>query len=660
MEQLIHNGVMVPPRYEAQGLSVKIKGEEHRLTPEQEERAVAWAKKIGTPYVEDTVFAENFHEDFSVLLGFKVLPDDVDYSDIFRMVEAEREYKKSLGKEERKRLAEERKAVREENKERYGYAFIDGTRCELGNYMVEPSSIFMGRGEHPFRGRWKEGPRHGDVELNLSPDAPRPPGDWKDILWDPESMWIARWKDKLTGKMKYVWPHDSSPIKQEKDIEKYDKAVELRENLNRVKRFIAENLASDDVRRRKTATVCYLIDELKFRVGDEKDEDEADTVGASTLRTDHITFNTDGTVTFDFLGKDSVPLKLTDELDAQVVENLQEFAEEEIIRSKILEELVEPQTLRELEAKIGIKEETLMMHISALRQRGWVIEVEAKNDDSLYSISPEPGTPTLFDEVNSSVVSQFLDEVMEGITAKVFRTCYATEAVEARLKELPVEKDAPDYRKKHAATLANLEAAITCNHKRTIPKTWEQSLTRQKERLAARKRRAKENMRKYRERIRDAIAKYEERIARYDAKLMEDKKKLDEYKQELKTREEAGKSTKGIKKRIASKRSVIRNGRERIKNTRDKHRDRVEKLKERMETRRRRDEMMIEKAMLQIEAKELTRDYNLGTSLKSYVDPRVYYEWGRDVEYDWRNYYSSTLEKKFSWVDPEPQENEAE
>lgn len=600
MEQLIHNGVMVPPMYEAQGLSVKIKGEEHRLTPEQEERAVAWAKKIGTPYVEDPVFAENFHEDFSELLGFKVLPDDVDYSDIFRMVEAEREYKKSLGKEERKRLAEERKAVREANKERYGYAFIDGARCELGNYMVEPNSIFMGRGEHPYRGRWKEGPRHGDVELNLSPDAPRPPGDWKDILWDPESMWIARWKDKLTGKMKYVWPHDSSPIKQEKDIEKYHKAVELRENLDRVKRFIAENLASDDVRRRKTATVCYLIDELKFRVGDEKDEDEeADTVGASSLRPEHICFNDDGTVTFDFLGKDSVRHLLTARIDDEVKENLRAFAEE--------------------------------------------------NHGG-----------TLFDEVNSSVVSQFLDEVMEGITAKVFRTCYATEAVESRLKELPVEKDAPDYRKKHVATLANLEAAITCNHKRTIPKTWEQSLTRQKKRLAARKRRAKENMRKYRERIRDAIAKYEERIARYDAKLMEDKKKLDEYKQELKTREEASKSTKGIKKRIASKRIVIRNGRERIKNTRDKHRERVEKLKERMETRRRKDEQMIEKAMLQIEAKELTRDYNLGTSLKSYVDPRVYYEWGRDVEYDWRNYYSSTLEKKFSWVDPEPRENEAE
>jgi DNA topoisomerase-1 len=77
-----------------------------------------------------------------------------------------------------------------------------------------------------------------------------------------------------------------------------------------------------------------------------------------------------------------------------------------------------------------------------------------------------------------------------------------------------------------------------------------------------------------------------------------------------------------------------------------------------MEARRRKDKQLIEKATLQIKAKELTRDYNLGTSLKSYVDPRVYYDWGLEVDYDWRSFYSKTLEKKFSWVDPEPQEEE--
>jgi DNA topoisomerase-1 len=593
MKSMHHNGVMVPPKYRGQGLKVKINGEIHELTPEQEERALAWAKKIGTPYVEDPVFAENFHEDFSELLRFKVKPGDVDFSDIHKMILEEREIKKNLSREEKKRRREERKRIREENKEKFGYVYIDGEKCEIANYMVEPSSIFMGRGQHPLRGKWKEGPRHEDIELNLSPDASRPPGNWMNILWDPESIWIARWRDKLSGKMKYVWPHDSSPIKQRKEREKYDKAIELRKNIKKVKKHIKENLVHEDVKRRKTATVCYLIDELKFRVGDEKDEDEeADTVGASTLRAEHITFNGDGKVTFDFLGKDSVRHNITAELAPQVSENLREFVKEN-------------------------------------------------------------GNKTLFEEVNSSVVSEFLDEVMGGITAKVFRTFYATQAVEKRLKELKCTMDAPDYYKKYIATIANLEAAITCNHRRTIPKNWEEVLRKRKERINERKKKAKERIKKYRQRIKDTDYRYRERIARYEAKLKEDMRMLKEYKEELKKREEEGRSTKGIKNRIKSKKRVIKNSRERIRSTKAKHRERMVKLKEGMENRRQKDKEMIEKYSLRIKERELTRDYNLNTSLKSYVDPRVYLDWGKKVDYDWRDYYSKTLEKKFSWIEPE-------
>ena len=44
-----------------------------------------------------------------------------------------------------------------------------------------------------------------------------------------------------------------------------------------------------------------------MRVGDEKDPDEADTVGAITLRKEHIKIVGD-TLHFDFLGKDSVQM----------------------------------------------------------------------------------------------------------------------------------------------------------------------------------------------------------------------------------------------------------------------------------------------------------------------------------------------------------------
>ena len=113
MESLHHNGVLVPERYEGKNLTVNINGKEVTLTTQQEEMAVAWAKKVGTPYVDDKVFAKNFHKDFSEKLGITVKPGDVDFQEIVALVEEERERKKNLPKEEKKRLAAERKTVRE-------------------------------------------------------------------------------------------------------------------------------------------------------------------------------------------------------------------------------------------------------------------------------------------------------------------------------------------------------------------------------------------------------------------------------------------------------------------------------------------------------------------------------------------------------------------
>ncbi len=592
MEQLIHNGVLVPPQYTGQGLLIIVKGQTITLNSDQEERALAWVKKIGTPYVEDPVFANNFLNDFSDILGISVNPGDIDYTDIHKIVLNEREVRANLSRDERKALASKRKEIREANKKKYGWAIIDGEKAEIGNYTVEPSSIFMGRGQHPMRGKWKEGPKHKDIELNLSPDAPIPPGNWKEIRWEPDTMWIARWKDKLSNKIKYVWPHDSSPIKQRKDIEKFDKALELREQIQLVKNHIVNNLNSQDPIRKKTATVTFLIDHCKFRVGDEKDEEEeAETIGASTLRPEHISFNNDGSITFDFLGKDSVRHNLCIDVPESVIYNLKEFSTD----------LEKP----------------------------------------------------LFEGVDSKRVSDFLDEIMTGLSAKVFRTHYATTAVENKLKINRIDKNAPEYVKKHIATMANLEAAIVCNHKRTIPKTWNQSLEKKRDRLKARKLKSKENEKKIKQRIIETKEKYLERLKNYEQGLEDHKTKLKEYDNQLKNKKEEGKSIKGLERRITSKKKAIQTQRNRIKNLKIKHNERLNKLTNRLSAIIERDRNAIEKLKLQIIAQEETRDYNLGTSLKSYVDPRIYYDWSKKIDYDWKKYYSKTLQSKFSWVENE-------
>lgn len=494
MKQLIHNGVLFP-KYEAKGFTISYDGKKIKLSPEQEEMAVAWVKKLGTVYVEDSVFVKNFFGDFGAALGLeKVSPEDFDFSEIIKYVEEEKLKKTNMSKEEKKKLTEERKKIREMNREKYGYAIVDGKKVEIANYIAEPSSIFMGRGKHPLRGKWKQGPKPEDVILNLSPDAPRPPGNWKEIVWEPECMWVAKWDDKLRGKLKHVWLSDSSHLKQNREIEKFNKARELENKIEELREHIKRNLVSEDSKRRKIATVCYLIDALKLRVGDEKDKDEADTVGATTLRPNHIKIGENGLTKFNFLGKDSVRWEKEIILPPEVIKNLREFIS------------------------------------------------EAKS--------------AIFAGVRSSNVSQFLDEVMPGLTAKVFRTYHATKVVESELDKSNVTKDDPEYVKKTTAKLANLKAAEVCNHKKQVSKSFKNSLEKKKERL----------------------------------------KKLKEKK--------------------------------------------TEKAKEK-----------IKELEAQIEIMKKTKNYNLTTSLKSYIDPRVYYRWGKKVEYDWKNYYPKTLQKKFSWVE---------
>jgi len=589
MKQLHHNGVLIPPLHRGCSLTIKVKGNTIKLTPEQEEMAIAWAKKVGTPYVEDRVFAKNFHRDFSKKLGIRVKPGEVDFTLVISFVEEERRWKANLSREERKKLASQRKAQRNANKERYGYAQVDGVQTEVANYTVEPSSIFIGRGKHPLRGRWKEGPRAENVELNLSPDAPRPQGNWKDIIWKPDAIWIARWQDKLTSKTKYVWFSESSILKQRKEIEKFDKAKELRQNLQRVKRHIWESLNSDDTKRRKIATICFIIDKLKIRVGDEKDPDEADTVGASTLRPEHIKLNGDGTVTFNFLGKDSIPHVFTVGLPNNVIRNIKEFS------------------------------------------------ANAKS--------------TLFDGIGSKHVSEFLDEVMIGLSAKVFRTYYASNAVEMKLEKARVKLEDPEYRKKYIATMANLEAAMVCNHRRTISKTWKSSLHKKKIRLKTVQVRAKEIQAKLKKKIKEQKERYVERLRKQLERLKMTKEKLEAYHRLLARRKQQGKPVRVLRKRIRRQRWIVTRQEQCLRRLRAKHREKMKKLKYRLKIRRKRDKAAIDKLKLKIQTQKATRNYNLATSLKSYVDPRIYYRWGKQVGYDWKRYYPKTLQRKFIWIE---------
>jgi len=533
--------VAFPPEYVQRGINIKILGEIFFLNREQEELIYAWAKKKETHYVKDPVFQANFLSDFKKLLPERFTSvsniDEIDMTEAFSLVDKELKIKenekiriKSLTRDERRRISQEKKLEKEKLKAIYGQAKIDGIEVDVANWLVEPPGIFMGRGLHPLRGRWKPRVTPKDVTLNLGEDASAPEGPWNAIVHDHYSTWLASWIENLTGKRKYVWLHDSSYLRQDNDKAKYDIAKKLEYYISDIeKEIINQMLSSKDVTRKKIATVCYLIFKLAMRVGDEKDPDEADTIGASTLRVEHLKFPKIGDkvhIEFNFLGKDSVPWQKTLEISSP--------------------------------------------------------DTKALYENLLFFMKGKDKSDEIFEDITSSKVNKFLRSIdkenVPNLTAKVFRTCIATAIVKQHLSEpiLKVNKNESEFKKVYVAKIANLQAAITCNHKKGI-----------------------------------------------DPKNPASKKAWEKFEQSLENKKE----------KIKQLRMELKE---------NKWKTELQKL---------RKEQRVEKLEFQLRLQKETRDYNLGTSLRNYIDPRVFKSWCEYVDLDWTKIYTSTLQRKFKWIE---------
>jgi DNA topoisomerase-1 len=58
----------------------------------------------------------------------------------------------------------------------------------------------------------------------------------------------------------------------------------------------------------------------------------------------------------------------------------------------------------------------------------------------------------------------------------------------------------------------------------------------------------------------------------------------------------------------------------------------------------------IEKTKKDIDVMKETKEYNLGTSLKSYIDPMVYVKWASSIDFSLCKFYPKTLRNKYSWA----------
>ena len=100
--------------------------------------------------------------------------------------------------------------------------------------------MFRGRGDHPKTGTLKTRTFPEAVSLNLSEDACVPkcmlPGHaWKRVQHDPGVTWLCHWNENVQNQTKYVMLSASSSFKGKSDLEKYQKAIELKGCIHKIR-----------------------------------------------------------------------------------------------------------------------------------------------------------------------------------------------------------------------------------------------------------------------------------------------------------------------------------------------------------------------------------------------------------------------------------------
>lgn len=422
---MIHNGPYFAEPYIKHDIPIIINNEKIILEKLAEEYATLYAKYIKTDYADNNTFNRNFTKDF-----FKVLPKDIikkynlklvteiDFSLIHAKLEKDR-----LKKLERtKEIKAKEKEDRLEKEEPYMFCMIDGSNVKVGNYKIEPPGIFLGRGSHPKLGMVKKRINPEDVTLNIGKDAsiPKPnvDGQWGKVIHEKDKIWLASWKDGITGKNKYVFTSVESIFKSKSDTEKFDLAKKLKRKANSIReRYILE-LESDDIIVKQLASALYFIDKLALRVGGKKDtKGQADTVGVTSLRVEHITFVDDSKkiIKLDFLGKDSIRYCHKIDVIPSIYNNLKSFT----------------------------------------------MDKDKKKD--------------LFDKINSKSLNNYLETFMKGLTAKVWRTYNASFLFQKELDKIKPEKICSISENERINYLlglfnmANTKVALLCNHQKNVP-----------------------------------------------------------------------------------------------------------------------------------------------------------------------------------------------
>ena len=254
------------------------------------------------------------------------------------------------------------------------------------------------------------------------------------------------------------------------------------------------------------------------------------------MRVEHIKFpeNSPNTITFDFLAKDSMRYLNTVKVEPIVYENLKRF-------------------------------------------------VKGKN----------PGDE-LFDLVKAQKLNDYLKSLMDGLSAKVFRTYNASFVLQQQLNKKNFKIDDDINEKINYYNSANKDVAVMCNHQRTVPKN-------------------------------------------YEAKSEQMQKDLQEHQKYLTELKDYVKNFKSSKNKYKDSKNEF------VKKVFPSSKEKAQILLKNLEEK-------VKKKSLKLKDRESNKQVALGTSKLNYMDPRITVSWCKKNEVNIEKLFSKSTRDKFPWA----------
>lgn len=288
---LEHSGVIFPPEYVVKGY--QLNGE--ALTPLAEEKLYKCAAYIESDYWKKDVFKANFYKclksDLSENQKKLNWPQDFDIllKKMYNDIQTEKENKKLYNKANKESI----KQKKESDKATFGWAMLDGKKQPLGAFLIEAPGIFIARGNSPLLGLWKDRIQPEDVIINWCSDKPAPKAPaghhWKEVVANRKAFQIAYYEFNVGNVLKSpkkIMFGATSSVKTGADQKKFDKALHLIKDWDKMEAHIQKGLTSKNKKTQEAALIAWLIKETSIRVGNEDNSEGV--VGASTLKVGNI------------------------------------------------------------------------------------------------------------------------------------------------------------------------------------------------------------------------------------------------------------------------------------------------------------------------------------------------------------------------------------